>query len=64
MICYGKLADHFFNHIVTNDPPVTIRPRRLTGDKLKIAETEFAYMMKQGWIRPSDSPWASPLLLV
>ena len=51
-------AEH---HIVTQGPPVHCRPRRLAPDKLRIAKVEFQQMLQLGIIRPSDSPWASPL---
>lgn len=50
------------HHILTTGPPVFTRPRRLSPEKLKAAKAEFAYLMEQGICRPSDSPWASPLL--
>ncbi|XP_064479736.1 uncharacterized protein LOC135393089 [Ornithodoros turicata] len=56
---------HAVTHtIVTTGPPVTARPRRLTGDRLKIARQEFDHMLQLGLIRPSSSPWSSPLHMV
>jgi hypothetical protein len=52
------------HHIFTKGPPVAETPRRLSPEKLKIAQAEFQFMVKQGWCRPSCSPWASPLHLV
>jgi len=53
------------HHIqVTPGQPLAAKPRRLAADKLKIAKKEFSLMMDQGTIRPSKSPWASPLHLV
>ena len=53
------------HHIQTlPGPPVTCKPRRLAPDKLKMARQEFELMMQQGIIRPSKSPWSSPLHLV
>nr|VZI32598.1 unnamed protein product [Spirometra erinaceieuropaei] len=51
-------------HIVTAGQPVHARPRRLHPDKLRIAKNEFEHMMNLGIIRPSSSPWASPLHMV
>lgn len=48
----------------TEGPPVSSRARRLAPDKLRIAKDEFEKMLKLGIIRPSDSPWSSPLHLV
>jgi transposase InsO family protein len=52
------------HHIYTKGPPVAETPRRLSPEKLKIAQAEFQFMAEQGWCRPSSSPWASPLHLV
>ena len=49
---------------MTNGPPVYSRPRRLTADKLAIAEAEFQQVEKAGIIRRSNSPWSSPLHMV
>jgi len=40
------------------------RPRRLAPDRLGAARKKFDFMLRAGICRPSDSPWASPLLLV
>ncbi|BHF65440.1 hypothetical protein SprV_0200845000 [Sparganum proliferum] len=52
------------HHIVTSGQPVHARPRRLHPEKLRIAKNEFEHMMNLGIIRPSSSPWASPLHMV
>ncbi|KAF2346752.1 Reverse transcriptase domain [Trinorchestia longiramus] len=39
-------------------------PRRLPPDRLAAAKAEFQTMLDAGTIRVSNSPWASPLLLV
>ena len=52
------------HHVVTKGPPTTARPRRLAPDKLKVAKTEFEHMLRVGIIRPSSSPWSSPLHMV
>lgn len=52
------------HHIKTTPgPPIHCSPRRLAPDKLKIAKEEFESMLKNGTIRPSESPWSSPLHL-
>jgi len=43
--------------------PEARRPRRLTPDKYQAAKTEFSQLMKEGIIRPSKSPWTSPLYM-
>ena len=52
------------HHISTRGPPVHSRPRRLAPDKLKVARAEFQHMLDLGIVRPSSSPWASPLHMV
>ena len=61
-----RLVKHATEHFIrtTPGPPVACKPRRLAPDKLKIAQREFALMLEQGIIRPSKSPWSSPLHLV
>lgn len=52
------------HHIrTTPGPPVSLPPRRLAPDKLKIAQKEFQSMLASGIARPSESPWSSPLHL-
>lgn len=53
-----------FHHIETKGPPTFSKPRRLSPELLKAARQEFEFLMKQGIIRPSKSPWASPLHMV
>ncbi|GBM64907.1 Retrovirus-related Pol polyprotein from transposon opus [Araneus ventricosus] len=50
--------------IKTTGQPVFSRPRRLSLELLKIARQEFEFLMSQGIVRPSSSPWASPLHMV
>ena len=57
---------HATQHFIrtTPGPSVSCKPRRLAPDKHKIAEREFGFMLQQGIIRPSQSPWSSPLHMV
>jgi len=56
---------HNVEHVLpTTGPPLFTRPRRLAPDRLAIARKEFDYMLRAGICRPSDSAWASPLLLL
>ncbi|XP_033363143.1 uncharacterized protein LOC117241296 [Bombus vosnesenskii] len=58
----AELREH---HIETTlDPPVYKIPRRLAPDRLKQVKAEFELMIEQGVVRPSKSPWASPLHVV
>ena len=52
------------HHIETTGAPVFSRPRRLPVDKVKAAKAEFNHILQLGIIRPSSSPWASPLHMV
>lgn len=60
-----KVPKHNTVHHIrtTPGPPVTSRPRRLPPDRLKIAQSEFDDMLKNGTARRSESPWSSPLHL-
>lgn len=58
------VTDRVAHHIVTTGPPVTARPRRLAPDKLACAKREFDTLLAKGIVRPSLSPWASPLHMV
>ena len=44
--------------------PVNTRPYRLALHKLAVADEEIDKMLEMGIIRPSASPWASPITLV
>ncbi|CAI2723349.1 unnamed protein product [Schistosoma spindalis] len=52
------------HRIITKGQPTSARPRRLPPNKLNVAKAEFDHMMQLGIIRPSSSPWASPLHMV
>ena len=57
---------HATEHYIrtTQGPPVACKPRRLAPDKHRAAQQEFGFMLRQGIIRPSQSPWSSPLHMV
>lgn len=50
--------------IVTKGHPVFARGRKLSGDKAAAARAEIQRCLDKGIIRPSSSPWASPIHLV
>jgi transposase InsO family protein len=54
-------VEHF---IQTSGRPVTAKFRRLDAAKLEAAKAEFLQMERDGIIRRSSSPWASPLHMV
>lgn len=60
----NPISSSIFHHIETKGPPVYSKPRRLSPELLKVAREEFDFLMSQGIIRPSKSPWASPLHMV
>ncbi|GFX65333.1 hypothetical protein TNCV_3168801 [Trichonephila clavipes] len=61
----SKLASHgTVHHINTTGPPVTARPRRLHPKLYDAVKVEFEFLLAQGIIRPSKSPWSSPLHVV
>lgn len=61
----GEVPKHdVTHHIVTTGPPVHCRPRRLGPEKLRVARQEFEHMLQLGVVRPSSSPWSSPLHMV
>ena len=53
-------------HVIdtTSDQPVFARSRQLSTEKFAAAKAEFDSLLQQGIIRPSKSPWASPLHMV
>lgn len=52
------------HHIVTTGPPLFSRPRRVPPEKETAVGQEIGQMLQQGVVRPSASPWASPIHLV
>ncbi|UYV61070.1 K02A2.6-like, partial [Cordylochernes scorpioides] len=58
-------AKHSVKHYIpTRCQPIHSKARRLDSQRLTLAKAEFQYMLNNGIIRPSNSPWASPLHLV
>ena len=63
----GKLGrTNLVTHSIdTGDaPPVRQRPRRVPYSQVEALDTEIENMLEQGIIRPSCSPYASPVVLV
>ncbi|GFT28690.1 retrovirus-related Pol polyprotein from transposon opus [Trichonephila clavipes] len=61
----SKSASHgTVHHIITTGPPVTARPRRPHPKLYDAVKVEFEFLLAQGIIRPSKSPWSSPLHVV
>ena len=60
-----RLQGKVEHHIDTRcDRPVFARPRRLSPDKLSVAKEEFQKLLEMNIVRPSNSPWSSPLHMV
>ena len=47
-----------------SNPPVRKKPYRVPAAKRHLVETEVAKMLQEGIIRPSESDYASPIVLV
>ena len=60
----SKATHSIKHHIETTVPPAFSLPHRFSVEKLRAAKAEFNHMLQLGIIRPSSSPWASPLHLV
>nr|VZI40227.1 unnamed protein product [Spirometra erinaceieuropaei] len=60
----GEVQHTVKHHIITTGQTVYAHPRRLHPEKLRIARNKSEHMMNLGMIRPSSSPWASPLHMV
>ena len=65
-IVSGAVLKTGTRHVIetTTHQPVFARARQLAPDKFEAAKQEFDTMLKAGIIRPSKSPWASPLHMV
>ncbi|XP_066591906.1 uncharacterized protein [Prorops nasuta] len=56
------LKDMSFAHrIVTTGPPVFERSRKIFGERAAAAKAEINALLEAGTLRPSRSPWASPI---
>jgi hypothetical protein len=52
------------HHLLTSGPPVSAKYCLLDAEKLEAARDEFAGLLRDGVVRRSNSPWASPLHMV
>ncbi|XP_066584056.1 uncharacterized protein [Prorops nasuta] len=55
---------NFAHRIITTCQPVSQKFRRLFGEKAVAARREIQQLLDMGALRPSNSPWASPIHLV
>ena len=63
---YEQVPDKMdaWHSIDTVGPPIFSKPRPLDPKKEEVDEGEFDNLMKLGIVRPSSSPWSSPLHMV
>jgi transposase InsO family protein len=61
-----KIANTHIHHTIqtSNNNPVNSRPYRVNPEKQQIIDDEIHSMYKFGLIRPSQSAWSSPVVLV
>jgi len=59
----ASLATHHIA-LVSDTKPVSLSPYRLHPEKAKLVRNEIGEMLKMGIITHSDSPWASPIVIV
>ena len=52
------------HYIETTGPPIKQRPRRLSPEKLAVLRKELSQLEELEIIRPSSSPWGSPVHMV
>ncbi|XP_066600153.1 uncharacterized protein [Prorops nasuta] len=55
---------NFAHRILTSGPPVTQRFRKLFGEKSAAGKAEIQLLLNNGILRPSSSPWSSPIHMV
>ncbi|XP_026465960.1 uncharacterized protein LOC113369433 [Ctenocephalides felis] len=54
----------FAHRITTTGPPLASRFRKIFGEKAVAARSEIQDLLNRGILRPSNSPWASPIHMV
>ena len=59
-----KILHRTQHRIQTTGNPIHSTPRRLRPDTYEAAKSEFNQMLQLGIVRPSKSPWSSPLHMV
>ncbi|XP_026464663.1 uncharacterized protein LOC113367253 [Ctenocephalides felis] len=57
-------SSHFAHRITTIGPPLASRFRKIFGEKAVAARSEIQDLLNRGTLRPSNSPWASPIHMV
>jgi hypothetical protein len=54
----------FINVLIPGTAPIAQRPYRMNPQELEELKKQLADMLSKGLIRPSASPWGSPVLFV
>ncbi|XP_026467757.1 uncharacterized protein LOC113371344 [Ctenocephalides felis] len=57
-------TSHFSHRITTTGPLLASRFRKISGEKAVAARSEIQDLLNRGTLRPSNSPWASPIHMV
>jgi hypothetical protein len=63
----GMPLDHdieFIIDLVPGTAPISKRPYRMPANELAELKKQLAELQKKGFIRPSSSPWGTPLLFI
>ena len=58
---------HHVKHLIITKPDIVLVRRAaypLSGTKLAAMHKQVSELVKKGWIQPSTSPWAAPILFV
>ena len=54
----------FIIDLLPGTGPIAKRPYRMATDELKELKEQLRELQEKGYIRPSSSPWGSPVLFV
>ena len=54
----------FIIDLIPGTGPIAKRPYRIATDELKELKEQLQELQEKGYIRPSSSPWGSPVLFV
>ena len=63
----GLPSDRAIEFVIEHVPstePISIRPYRMASAELKELKAQLEELLSRGFIRPSTSPWGTPLLFV
>ena len=60
----GTVNHNIEHYIITEGVPISVRPRKLSPKMRIEAQNIIERLLKEGTIRPSRSPWGSPIHMV